>query len=620
MKTYKRVANDDGSISTFEIPRHFAIRPHVEAPAFPTFEVGQKALIDLYTDITSKHPTTSVRSTLDMMRQAGLVNLWFFLKVIAGAYGPYNLLDDNLNLDMCNWRQSDACMSPGARFMALMPRGFYKSTCFSHGANSWITTRNSEERIRVVNAIISRAEGFKYLTQRTIDANALYASLYGPGWTTPEGIPIASRVPLPNSKEWNAETMVMPNRLRNAPEPTIKAAGVTGSGEGDHHTLLNIDDPIGLDAVDWQYQATAMMENAKKWMNTNLNALLIAPKRDKIGIVGTRYAQDDCYEPFFNDAKEIVGALDEDAIPVPGGSWSVYYRLVMEDGVMIAPEIIDEKQLSKMDSWTAALQYWNKPRKSGINEFAKYIVKPCKLFNDTKTGLYLISFRDELTDRVRTLNAASLTGVISTDAASKDRDVSVLTSRTSVAVHFMDDQNRDFRVWNKVGYMSMDLTFDAIFKAWEMFPGLLEATLFETNAMQKGLYQLLEKEQEKRKVFINLREAPAKGDKVARIRAVVGWFFAQGLIYATPEAVVELQQEKDAFPSKRLDVLDETEKALSWLRRPANQEEVEMAVEADIEHELSLVESDNAFGYGWIVGIGVGLWAIFHFLHFAGLA
>ena len=250
-----------------------------------------------------------------------------------------------------------------------------------------------------------------------------------------------------------------------------------------------------------------------------------------------------------------------------------------------------------MDSWTAALQYWNKPRKSGINEFAKYVVKPCKLFNDHNSGLYLISFRDELSDEVKTLNAASLTGVISTDAASKDRNVNALTSRTSVAVHFMDDQNRDFRVWNKVGYMSMDKTFDAIFEAWELFPGLIEATLFETNAMQKGLYQLLEKEQERRKVWINLREAPAVGDKVARIRAVLGWHFAQGLIYATPEAVVELQQEKDAFPSKRLDVLDETEKALSWMKRPANAEEIELAVEAEIEHELQLIESDNVFGY-----------------------
>lgn len=51
---------------------------------FKTFAQGQKTLTDLYADLTSAHPTTSARSTLDLMRQAGLVNLWFFLKVIAG--------------------------------------------------------------------------------------------------------------------------------------------------------------------------------------------------------------------------------------------------------------------------------------------------------------------------------------------------------------------------------------------------------------------------------------------------------------------------------------------------------------------------------------------------------
>lgn len=597
MKTYKRVANDDGSISVYEIARHFAIRPHHEAPDFPDFETSQKRISDLIADLSSAHPTTGVRSTLDLMRQAGIVNLWFFLRVIAGSCGPYNDLDDELNLDMCNWRQSDSCMGPGARWIALMPRGFRKSSVFSHGADSWILTRDGSRRIRLVNAIISRAEDFKHLVQRTIDSNALYAALYGSGWTLPDGSEIPSRVPISGTKNWNEERMVMPTRSRFAIEPSIKASGIGGAGEGDHHTDINIDDPIGLDSVDWQYQATTMMENAKKWMNTNLSALLVKPKEDTIGVVGTRYANDDCYAPFVADAKEVVGALDEDVYPVPGGTWSVYYRLVQEDGKMTAPNIIDENMLAKMDSWTAALQYWNKPNKSGLNEFSKYVVKPCRVFNDPNTNLFLLSFRDELTDTVKTLNLASLTGVIATDAASTDRNVSILTSRTSVAVHFMDDQNRDFRVWSKVGYFSMDKVFDAIFEAWELFPGLLQGVLFETNAMQKGLYQLLQKEIEKRRVYMTLYEAVAKGDKMARIRAVVGWFFSQGLIYATPEASIELRQEKDAFPSKHVDVLDETEKALSWLKRPANVEEIEAADEAQMEHEMQMLESDSLFGY-----------------------
>jgi hypothetical protein len=128
------------------------------------------------------------------------------------------------------------------------------------------------------------------------------------------------------------------------------------------------------------------------------------------------------------------------------------------------------------------------------------------------------------------------------------------------------------------------------------------------------LYQLLDKEQDKRKTWINLKEAPAKGDKIARIRAVVGWFFAQGLIYATPEASIDLQQEKDAFPSKHLDVLDETEKALSWMKRPANVEEIMLAEEAEMEHMMEVVETDNAFGYVALFTIGGFLCLASHFL------
>ena len=103
----------------------------------------------------------------------------------------------------------------------------------------------------------------------------------------------------------------MPNRTRFAAEPSIKPAGVTG-GEGDHHTHLNIDDPIGLDAIDWQYQSTVMMENAKKWMNTNLNALLDTPPRRIPSASSERaIAGDDCYEKFANNAREVVGTVDE---------------------------------------------------------------------------------------------------------------------------------------------------------------------------------------------------------------------------------------------------------------------------------------------------------------------
>ena len=595
IKTYKRIAKPSGDVVVFEIPHHYAIRPHKEAPAFPNFASAQTTIVDMMNDIASGSFMLS-RDTLDLWRQLGLVNLWFFLKVIAGSSGPYSEINDDVNLDMCNWRQSDSCMGEGARWIALMPRGFRKSTIFSHGANTWELTRDGNQRIRLVNAIISRAEDFKHLSQRTIDSNPFYAALYGnAGFVDKNGRAYPCRVPLIGGKHWNEEEMVMPTREKFAIEPSIKSGGVTGAGEGDHHSLLNIDDPVGLDAIDWQYQSTVMMENAKKWMNTNLNALLVSPIRDRVGVVGTRYGEDDCYKKFVGDAKEVIGSNDEDLVPVPDGKWSVYYRTVRENGKIILPEVIDEKTLANMDPWTRALQYENKPRNAGLNEFIKYETKQARLIYDESNARMLVSFFDDEQQRATTMNLGGLTGVISVDPASTDEHIRLTTSRTSVGVTFMDSRNRAFRVWNKVGYLGMADTFDYIFEAWRAFPGLITATLFETNAMQKGLYQLLEKEQEERRTYINLQPVTSKGDKKARIRSVVGWYYAQGLVYATPEASFELNQEKDAFPSPKLDVLDEFEKSLSWISRPATDEEVLIAEEAELEHSLTL--SDNLFGY-----------------------
>ena len=143
------------------------------------------------------------------------------------------------------------------------------------------------------------------------------------------------------------------------------------------------------------------MENAKKWMNTNLNALLDSAEENIIGIVGTRYSEDDCYRKFVDNAREVVGTVEGAITPIPGGRWSIYYRLVREDGQMVAPEIISEKTLSEMDPWTSATQYWNDPQKSGYNEFIRFVVKPAKLFSERESGRKLLSFRDELSDEVR---------------------------------------------------------------------------------------------------------------------------------------------------------------------------------------------------------------------------
>ena len=69
--------------------------------------------------------------------ELGYVSLFFFLKYIAGSAGPYNEINEDLHLEMCNFRQSDYCMNPGAHAACFVPRGFLKSTIMTHGGATW---------------------------------------------------------------------------------------------------------------------------------------------------------------------------------------------------------------------------------------------------------------------------------------------------------------------------------------------------------------------------------------------------------------------------------------------------------------------------------------------------
>ena len=89
--------------------RHYDIQPHSKAPVFSLDSNPQLVFDQLFAEFTSQNfsPTQQV---FELFRQASLVNLYFFLTVVCAASGPYDQLTDHLHLDMCNFRQSDACM------------------------------------------------------------------------------------------------------------------------------------------------------------------------------------------------------------------------------------------------------------------------------------------------------------------------------------------------------------------------------------------------------------------------------------------------------------------------------------------------------------------------------
>jgi hypothetical protein len=181
--------------------------------------------------------------------------------------------------------------------------------------------------------------------------------------------------------------------------------------------------------------------------------------------------------------------------------------------------------------------------------------------------------------------------MMTVDPAGTDDKITSRTSRTSIGIWFQDSEGNYYRVWQRVGYLSDRQMFDAIFEGNRIFAGYLIGTVFEKVAMQKVLYKQLQREQAERGIWLSLIPDDPRSDKEARIRYGLSGSLRAGRIWLADGCATEFVEELDAFPAKRMDVLDESEKAFRRLPKPLTEKE-----EAEVA-EQELEQSDNSFGY-----------------------
>ena len=85
---------------------NFIFNPHPNAPLFDDPTQAQKYIQQITAEMESGNMDTANEPLRQLIRQAGYTNLWFWLKVIAGHAGPYDQIDTDLHLDICNFRQA----------------------------------------------------------------------------------------------------------------------------------------------------------------------------------------------------------------------------------------------------------------------------------------------------------------------------------------------------------------------------------------------------------------------------------------------------------------------------------------------------------------------------------
>lgn len=567
-------------------PSHYTI-PLVVVPhdSTPLANTATSATIAQVFREAAGNPALYSQETVDYIRQLAKTNLWFLMTVILAHNGPFDLVNTHLHRDMANFRQSRYWTAPGARAAAFIPRSHLKSTIFTIAGTIWDLLRNPEERHLIVNANKDKALEFLHAIQQPFESNDFFRTLF------PEYCP-------KSGDEWTKLRFVLPNRKRRYKDASVSVLSVTSAGEGTHVDALTIDDPVGLDDIDNTRSSNENMKRAKSFFTTADPALLISKRRSRIGFVGTRWAVDDVAELAVESCRRFHGYEDVDFTTRPDGKWDIYYRLCVEDGDPIYPEewtAADFEEIARADWWNFATQYANKPQASGIIEFSDYDLKGATL-SKGEDG-YWLRYQDDPNE----VSLAHCDVLLTCDPAGTEKGIKAKTSRTSIGMWALDGHGRYTRIWARVGYFDSVKLVDFLFRAHDLFPGYIRNTIIENNAMQKILLPIIRKEERLREKSIRPKGMPAQGDKFARIRNAFSLPLSRGLIYAVegPSTYMALLEEIRLFPSSqvRVDVLDESEKALTNLRKPLTAEERVQRDEDEEDARVMAVVGDNYVGY-----------------------
>jgi predicted phage terminase large subunit-like protein len=566
----------------------FEISPHPDAPQLSDPKEAPVYLSQLIKEASSENfqGTEEVR---DLMRQASLVNLWFFLKFVAGFAGPFDKLNTNLHREMCNFAQ--LTMKPGKKAGAFVPRFHYKSTIFTIGAPAWLPLRDPDTRLKINASKVDRACDFVQTTQRIYDSNELF------GWLFEDYVPEKSQY------GWNAFEMTVPNRRKHYKEPTLRAGSVGEASEGDHFTGIIHDDIIGKKVLDVMGQSNIEMAKITKGFKTDNSTLIIDAVSSFVFVVGTRYGLDDTYEEVMKSLKRLFGYRKVLALggykERDSGEWAVYYRCVKEedgDGKqrIIFPEAITEDYLSKMledDPWTYWTQMVNLPQQAGMAEFLNLKVHDCEVVKEEENYFVEIEFPRE---RIP-IEKLEVTGGF--DPAFTESGLTAKTSRSAIAIWGQDALRRKFLLDLRVGYVSPLTALDWIFELVEKYKGSIKVFYFEKAASQKFLRELAENQRLERGIFVTFGDVSAIGDKDARIRSVLGPDLEAGRVYVNrvPGVGTEFKQEVKSFPQAHLkDVLDASVIALAKNMAPLSEEE-----EEGIEEQEEAFRSRITNAFGW---------------------
>lgn len=550
--------------------------PHPKAPLYSRPD-RELVLAQVIEEMASGDFDTHSRSFREAVRQTGLVNQWFFLRFI----GQFDLLNEDLHVDMCNFRQS--LLAPGSRGAMFLPRGHLKTTIVTEGTG-WEFVRDPSLTARFTHAKEERAGDFHETIVFFFEKSDMAKWLY------PEFTPLNAN----GLGEYGKKRLILPNRPRYSRAPNLSYGGVEGASESVHVYLHVIDDMLGLKTLNAQRQSNAMMEQARNWFNSSERTLLMPSTRSRVIVVGTRYAVDDVYSDIIAQGRCNYGYPMRDFAPSKKGRWDIYYRRAVENGAVTFPEgftLEEYEYMQEYDWWTWVTQFQNDPQEAGLAEFIKYDLRDASM--DRRGEEWYLRWYEGGEPVEAPLSEFYVIGA--GDPAATERYISAKTSRSVSLLLATHHSGRKFIISLHVGYVEIHTMFDWIFDDIEKFGRYMSGYFLETNAGFKVLDPILQKEMARRGVWFNLEPFPAVGEKVARIRSDLDPEFSKSRIHVLPEFRAEVEEETRAFPqSIKKDILDALSIAVRNSIRPNSPEEEE---EYRDEEEFWRNRTRNLAGY-----------------------
>ncbi|KKM23824.1 hypothetical protein LCGC14_1611310 [marine sediment metagenome] len=548
------------------------IVPHPKAPLF-TAKSAPLLLEQIKAEVTSPNfqLTDEVR---ELIRQAGFVSLWFFGKYIAGFAGPYDRLNEDLHLEMCNFRQS--LLKPGSRGALFLPRGHLKSKIVDETGGGWELIRNPDLTIRLTNAIDDTAGDFMHMIKAIFDSNEFFAWLYSEYAVRSKSQP-----------RWNETEIVLPNRTKTFKEASVEFGGIAGASEGHHYDLHIIDDMIGLAALNSNLGSNAVMESTKNWFWASEQSLLNSMRTSRIIVVGTRYAVDDVYDTIIKRAYKVSGHYLRDFKPNVKGKWHIYYRMAVEEGKVIFPEEFTKEGFEEMaenDWWTYVTQYLNDPEAGGLAELVDYKIKSCTVEWNSVDEQWFIHYKEDNEEKTLALVDCDL--IFAGDPAATEKYISSKTSRSAVGALATSYHPKYFLVDLRVGYVTAAKFFLWFFSLANRFKDFYRGTFLEASGPFKIMGPLLKDAAKKAGVYLNLRPFAAHGDKDGRIRSTLQPILDRGELYVAEPYVADVREEQRTFPlAQKKDILDMMTMAINNSIKPLSHKELVRRQREDDEFE-----------------------------------